>query len=347
MTPVPVREKEKPSAKPSSVDTAMAETAEASGASVDKIREILFGSQIKNYETRFARLEDALSRETAEIKDTMRRRLDSLESFFKSETESLAARLKTERDEREETLNAISRELKANTAQLSKKILDLDNQGAQDKSAGRQELMAESRKLLDEIRQRNESLSSLLENRVQELRNAKTDRSALAALFVELAVRLKDEGENGKDGPSRCGAPPRDEASMGSTPADLKRDPEFDPSHDELAELRALLLGQQIVELQALQKRLDDPSLRAEETQPDPGVGHGARPASRSAPAARVPPHRRASAANLRHPQPPHSSPPHLRPSSATRCARPWPTPSAPWPIPSTSPCSAASPGRA
>lgn len=198
MTPVPVREKEKPSAKPSSVDTAMAETAEASGASVDKIREILFGSQIKNYETRFARLEDALSRETAEIKDTMRRRLDSLESFFKSETESLAARLKTERDEREETLNAISRELKANTAQLSKKILDLDNRGAQDKSAGRQELMAESRKLLDEIRQRNESLSSLVENRVQELRNAKTDRSALAALFVELAVRLKDEGENGK-----------------------------------------------------------------------------------------------------------------------------------------------------
>jgi DNA anti-recombination protein RmuC len=201
MTPVPVREKEskdKPSGRPTSVDTAMAETAEASGATVDKIREILFGSQIKNYETRFARLEDALSRETAEIKDTMRRRLDSLESFFKSETESLAARLKTERDEREETLNAISRELKANTAQLSKKILDLDNRGAQDKSAARQELMAESRKLLDEIRQRNESLSSLVENRVQELRNTKTDRSALAALFVELAVRLKDEGENGK-----------------------------------------------------------------------------------------------------------------------------------------------------
>ena len=58
--------------------------------------------------------------------------------------------------------------------------------------------MAESRKLLDEIRQRNDSLSALVETRVQELRNAKTDRSALAALFVELAVRLKDESENGK-----------------------------------------------------------------------------------------------------------------------------------------------------
>ena len=52
---------------------------------------------------------------------------------------------------------------------------------------------------------------------------------------------------------------------MGSTPADLKRDSEHDQDHDELAELRALLLGQQIVELQALQQRLDDPNVRAEE----------------------------------------------------------------------------------
>ena len=220
MSPVPVREKDskekvlaKPHpveparphsvepAKPHSVETAVAETAEASGASVEKIREILFGSQIKNYETRFARLEDALARETAEIKDTMRRRLDSLEAFFKKETESLATRLKTERDEREEMLNNVSRELKAASAQLSKKILDLDNKAAQDRSAGRQELMTESRKLLDEIRQRNDSLSALLETRVRELRDAKTDRSALAALFVELAVRLKDESDNGKSGP--------------------------------------------------------------------------------------------------------------------------------------------------
>jgi DNA anti-recombination protein RmuC len=197
-----MREKEKPAMKPNSVETAVAETAEASGASVEKIREILFGSQIKNYEARFARLEEALARETSEIKDTMRRRLDSLEAFFKSETESLSARLKTERGEREETLSNIATELKTSAAQLSKKILDLDNRMAQDHSAARQELMAESRKLLDEIRQRNESLSALLENRVEELRNAKTDRSALAALFVELAVRLKDEGNHdGKDRP--------------------------------------------------------------------------------------------------------------------------------------------------
>lgn len=202
MSPVPVREKDskdKPPSKPNSVEAAVAETAEASGASVDKIRDILFGSQIKNYETRFARLEDALARETSEIKDTMRRRLDSLEAFFKSETQSLGARLKSERDEREETLKNLALELKTSASQLSKKILDLDNKLAQDRSAARQELMAETAKLLDEIRHRNESLSTLLESRVQELRHDKTDRSALAALLVELAVRLKDESGEAKE----------------------------------------------------------------------------------------------------------------------------------------------------
>ncbi len=52
---------------------------------------------------------------------------------------------------------------------------------------------------------------------------------------------------------------------MGATPSGLKLDPDYDQGRDELSELRALLLGQQIVELQELRKRLDDPDVRAEE----------------------------------------------------------------------------------
>jgi len=213
MSTVPVRKEEakhKPAgkpdaAKPDAMETAMADTAEASGASVDKIRDILFGSQIKNYEARFSRVEGALARETAEIKDTLHRRLESLEAFFKKETESLAARLKAERDERNEVFNEVSRELKTASAQLSKRIAELDNKASEDRSSARQELMAESRKIFEEIRQRNDSISALLETRVRELNHAKTDRASLAALLVEVAVRLRDEsdGDKGKPKPIR------------------------------------------------------------------------------------------------------------------------------------------------
>lgn len=164
-----------------------------SGASVDKIRDILFGSQIKNYEARFARLEDNLVRETVELKETMRRRFESLEGFFKSETEALAARLKAEREERSGTDATIDQALKATHAELNRKINELDASTAEAQSGLRKELMAESRKLLDEIGQRHDTLRALLERRVSELRHGKTDRALLSALFAEIASQIGDD----------------------------------------------------------------------------------------------------------------------------------------------------------
>ena len=167
---------------------------EQGAASVDKIRDILFGSQIKNYESRFARLEETLARETAELKETMRRRFESVEGFFRKEADSLSSRLKSEREERTEALKGIARDLKAASDALSKKILELDNRSAEENSGLRQELMQESRKLLEEIRHKSDGLSALVERRAEELRTQKVDRAALAALLTEVAVELSEDG---------------------------------------------------------------------------------------------------------------------------------------------------------
>ena len=170
-----------------------------SGASVDKIRDILFGSQIKNYEARFARLEENLVRETVELKETMRKRFESLEGFFRSETEALAARLKAEREERTSNFHSIDRDLKATHDELSRKIHDLDASTAEAQSGLRKELMAESRKLLDEISERHDSLRALLERRVGELRHTKTDRALLSELLIGIATQISDDGQPGQN----------------------------------------------------------------------------------------------------------------------------------------------------
>lgn len=167
---------------------------EAGAASVDKIRDILFGSQIKNYEARFARLEDTLARETTELKETMRRRFESLEGFFRKEAEALAGRLKAEKEERNEALKSIARDLKAASDALSKKILELDNKTAEEHSGLRQELMQESRKLAEEIRHSSDTLTALLERRAQELRDQKVDRAGMASLLTEMALQLSEDG---------------------------------------------------------------------------------------------------------------------------------------------------------
>jgi len=127
----------------------------------------------------------------------MRRRFESVEGFFRKEADSLSVRLKAEREERTETLKNIARELKTASDALSKKILELDNRTAEEHSGLRQELMQESRKLLEEIRHKSDSLSALVERRAEELRGQKVDRAALAALLTEVALELSEDGAAG------------------------------------------------------------------------------------------------------------------------------------------------------
>jgi len=163
-------------------------------AGIDKVRDILFGSQTKNNEARFGRLEDSLARETFELKDMMRRRFESLESFFRTETEALAARIRTEREERMSASEAHDREMKESLSGLSRRLGDLDTAMNEGHSALRKDLMAESRKLLEEIGLRHESARGLMESRVSELRSQKADRALISDLMREMATQLdKDD----------------------------------------------------------------------------------------------------------------------------------------------------------
>jgi len=160
---------------------------------VDKIRDILFGANMREYETRFARLEETLNREAADLRETTRKRFDSLENYLKKELEALQARLKTEREERTESAAQQSRESKDLGDSLARRIRDLDDQSSEAHRGLRQEILDQSRTLLDEIRAKHEDIAATLERRFQELRHGKTDRAALASLFTEVAMRLNDE----------------------------------------------------------------------------------------------------------------------------------------------------------
>jgi hypothetical protein len=157
---------------------------------IEKVRDILLGSQTKSNEARFTRLEEGLARETSELKDMIRRRFESLESFFRSETEAITARLRAEREERMATFEAHDREMKEALGGLWRRLGDLDTAMNEGHSAARKELMSESRKLLEEIGQRHESVRGLMESRVSELRSQKADRALISDLMREMATQL-------------------------------------------------------------------------------------------------------------------------------------------------------------
>ncbi|MFN0169096.1 MAG: hypothetical protein ACKV22_21945 [Bryobacteraceae bacterium] len=160
---------------------------------VDRIRDILFGSQMRDYETRFSRLEETVVKETAEIRESNRRRFDQLEQYIRKELEAVENRIKAEREDRSDTASQHSRELAELGESLRRRLRDLDDRGATVERDLRSQLLQQSKDLTDAMHARLDETAGLLEKRFQELRQGKTDRAALATLFTELALRLNDQ----------------------------------------------------------------------------------------------------------------------------------------------------------
>jgi hypothetical protein len=160
---------------------------------IDKIRDILFGVQMRDYEKRFSRLEERLIKEANELREDTRKRFDALEQYVRQELESLNLLVTAEQNTRGEACEALSQSIKETARNFEKKTAQMDEQSTRSQSALRQQLLEQSKSLNDEIRRKYEELTALLEREAQELRTDKTDRSALAALFTEVALRLNND----------------------------------------------------------------------------------------------------------------------------------------------------------
>jgi len=174
--------------------------AAAGGGNLEKIREILFGAQVHDFEKRFTRLEEKLLKETADSRAETKKRFDSMEAFIRKEIESLVERVKTEQGERADAVKEISRDLRETAKNLEKKLAQLDEQATKGQRELRQQILDQSKSLTDEIRNRVKESAALLTRELKELRSDKTDRSALAGLFTEAAMRLSgDTKASGKE----------------------------------------------------------------------------------------------------------------------------------------------------
>lgn len=100
---------------------------------------------------------------------------------------------------KKQTTKEVAQELKDTTKSLEKKIGQLDDQSNQRQRELRQQILDQSKSLDDDMRQKYESILSVIDREVQELRSDKTDRSTLAALLTQVAMQLNNEFEMPKN----------------------------------------------------------------------------------------------------------------------------------------------------
>jgi DNA anti-recombination protein RmuC len=167
--------------------------ADAGTANLDKVRDILFGGQMRDLDQRFARVEERLTRETASLADDVRKRLAAVEQFAGTEAEALAQRLKAEYEARTGATNELSRQLQATSGEFEKRTGLIDDQLARAQRELRQQILEVHQQLTNEISQKFDAVLAQLRQEALDLRAGKADRVTLAALFTEVAMKLTSE----------------------------------------------------------------------------------------------------------------------------------------------------------
>jgi hypothetical protein len=185
------------------------------GASMEQVRELLFGAQLKNMETRFQRQEERFQRELADSRNALKARLDSLENFMKSEISSLLNRLKDEQDERAEVIKAEQRErnenlkaeqrervesiallakdLAAASESFERKLAKLSGSLDNTERELRQLLQAESGALTAKVEEKYQDALDALSKTASEIRRDMVYRSSFSTMLTEMAVKLSGQ----------------------------------------------------------------------------------------------------------------------------------------------------------
>ena len=165
----------------------------ADAPGVDKIRELLFGNQMQDYDKRFAVLEERFQQKLRDLEGESSRSLGSMESSIKKQLESIAGQVRQEQDLRSDGDKELGRGLRELIQGIEKRLGQVSDRLATVEREFTERLGHESQTLRDEIRRRNEDARTTIERMFSELSNVKTDRNLLAGLFVEIARCLNQD----------------------------------------------------------------------------------------------------------------------------------------------------------
>jgi hypothetical protein len=161
--------------------------------SINKIRDILFGNQVKAFEKRFVNLENQVQNQIKEIRDEIHKRLDAIEAIVKKEVDALSSGLKAEASVRDEITQQISEAFKDETRKLTVKIEALEENQDIDARDLKKQLLDFSKNLTGEIQKHYRKSSNELAQAVKELNENKVGRKTLSEILIEMAIKTSDD----------------------------------------------------------------------------------------------------------------------------------------------------------
>ena len=158
--------------------------------SLDQVRDILFGGQMRMVDTRLRGLEERIAQEQTALRNDFDRKITELEEASQQQFAAQAERLSAERTKRADELKALSAEMKEALKSLERRHVQFEEATGQADAEVRDHLMKQSAAFSAELARTSERLTSELARAESSLRSDKVDNTALAGTLMDLASRF-------------------------------------------------------------------------------------------------------------------------------------------------------------
>ena len=168
--------------------------------SLDQVRDILFGGQMRMVETRLRGLEDRILREQTTMRNDLVRTISELEATSKKEFAAQAERLAAERAKRADDLKALGVELRDSLKGLERRHQKLEEAASLADAELRDQLLKASAALAADLSRTGDRLSAELDRTATALRTEKLDTAAFAGALNEIATKLTGNGRGTNKG---------------------------------------------------------------------------------------------------------------------------------------------------
>lgn len=162
--------------------------------SLDQVRDLLFGGQMRMVDSRMRGLEERITQEHASLRNDLARRIDEIEAASKQEFAAHVDRLNAERTKRADDLKAMSIEFKDALKNLERRHLDFQEATSQADAEVRDRIMKNSAAFSAELSRTAERLTSELDRAESALRADKVDTATLVGTLTDMAASLTARG---------------------------------------------------------------------------------------------------------------------------------------------------------
>lgn len=166
---------------------------------LEKVRDILFGAQSREFEHRFAALESQLREESATLRADLSNSVDELKQFLNGEVQRVAEQFQKEQSARTADVKDVRSVIEQLGKTLEERLSGLDSKATQQFSTIEVNLTQQKQEISDSYSEQIAQLQAQVDQGFQELKADKTDRAVLSEMLMDLAVRLKASEHHTQD----------------------------------------------------------------------------------------------------------------------------------------------------